>query len=149
MRLRSNLLRTRGRPRHLLGIDLPWERTKTSAAIENPWVFERGGLYYLLYSANDWQGAYGMGYAVSRSPAGPFRKVESKPLLSGRSGLHGPGGGSTVVGPRGMMWLTYHARRQAPGYRNWRHRTLHIDPLLVNHGRLALQGPSVSSRIRP
>ena len=116
MKLSANLLRARGRPRRLIGIDQPWEGSRRYAIVENPWVVKRGGLFYLLYSGNHWRRDYGMGYAVSRSPLGPFVKPEREPFLRSRRGIFGPGGGSAVVGPRGALWLVYAARRQGVGF---------------------------------
>jgi beta-xylosidase len=149
MRLSRNLLHARARPRRLLGIDQPWESSRRYAAVENPFVFKRGPRFYLLYSANDWRRAYGMGYAVSRSPLGPFTKPESRPFLRARRGIFGPGGGSAVVGPRGQLWLVYHARRQGVGFVPDRRRSLNIDRLMVGGGRVRVMGPSFGSAVRP
>jgi beta-xylosidase len=149
VRLRRDLLGSATRARRVLDISLPWESSDDYAAIENPWVVRSQGLYYLLYSGNDWNADYAMGYAVSRSPTGPFSKPQKEPLLAGREGLTGPGGGSVVKGPRGRLWLLYHGRRNGSGLPpTWR-RSLNIDPLLLNHGRMAVVGPSLTSRVRP
>jgi len=149
VRLSRNLLRARGAPRRLIGVDQPWESSLTYSIVENPWVVKRGGLYYLLYSGNDWKAAYGMGYATSRSPLGPFVKPESRPFLRARFGLFAPGGGSVVTGPRGKSWLVYHARREGPGYANDRRRSLHLDRLLVRRGRVRITGPTLKSATLP
>jgi len=149
MKLSDDLLRARGRPTPLVGIDHAWERSGEKAAVENPALVIRGGQYYLLYSGGDWQHSYGMGYAVSRSPLGPFVKPESRPFLRGRRGLYGPGGGSAVSGPRGDLWLVYHARRQDFGYPADRRRSLHLDRLLVGGGRVHLEGPTLRSSVAP
>jgi beta-xylosidase len=147
--LRPDLLGPSGPPRRLLNLDQAWERKGAKGTVENPWVLERGGLYYMLYSGGDWQSSYGMGYAVARSPLGPFVKPESRPFLRGRRGLYNPGGGSAITGPRGQLWLAYHARREGAGYANDRRRSLHVDPLEVGDGRVRLQGPSLASAARP
>jgi beta-xylosidase len=149
MRLSANLLHARGRPRHLIGIDQPWEGNRRYAIVENPWMVQRGGLFYLLYSANHWRRNYGMGYAVSRSPLGPFRKPATQPFLKSRRGIFGPGGGSTIVGPRGGLWLVYAARRQGVGFINDRRRSLHIDRLNLGGGKVSITGPSFGSAIHP
>src|SRR4051794_28773646 len=149
MKLSPDLLHARGRPRRLLGIDQGWESSRRYAAVENPFVIKRGRRFYLLYSANDWRRSYGMGYAVSGSPLGPFTKPESQPFLRGRRGIFGPGGGSAVVGPRGRLWLVYHARRQGAGFVPDRRRSLHIDRLMVGGDRVRVTGPSFGSAVRP
>jgi len=149
MPLRRDLLGASASPRRLIGVDQPWESSLTYSIVENPWVVKRGGLYYLLYSGNDWKAAYGMGYATSRSPLGPFVKPESRPFLRARFGLFAPGGGSVVTGPRGKTWLAYHARREGPGYANDRRRSLHLDRLLVSRGTVRVMGPTLKSAVRP
>jgi beta-xylosidase len=104
-----------------------WEAADLSApTVEGPAMIEHDGIYHLLYSGGNWRGAYGMGYATASSPAGPFTKSPSNPILEQTSAVLGPGGGDTpVVGPRGATWLLYHARAgssDAP-------RTLRIDRL--------------------
>lgn len=148
MRLSRDLLRGGGR-RWLIGVDQPWESSPTYSIVENPWVVKRGGLYYLLYSGNDWKAAYGMGYATSRSPLGPFVKPERRPFLRARFGLFAPGGGSVITGPRGKTWLAYHARREGPGYANDRRRSLHLDRLLVRGGQVRVTGPTLRSATAP
>lgn len=148
MRLSRNLLRARGRPRQLIALSQAWEGNRDYAIVENPWVIKRGRLYYLLYSANDWRRAYAMGYAISRSPLGPFVKPGSRPFLKARRGLFAPGGGSAIVGPRGRLWLAYHARRQAPGIVNDGRRSLHLDRLEVGGGR-GTNGPMFESATAP
>ena len=69
----------------------------------------KDGLYYLFYSGNDWRGRYGMGYAVARSPQGPFVKSLSNPILQGSPRLDGPGGGAVFEDEAGGIHLAYHA----------------------------------------
>jgi beta-xylosidase len=146
VRLRDDLLRVVGRRRIVLGVSELWEVGRRSATVENPWLVKRGRRYYLLYSANDWQRKYAMGYAVSSSPLGPFVKG-SRPILERSPEAGGPGGGSVVVGPHGGDWLVYHARRTRRRPPGDRPRLLHIDPISWADGRPEVEGPSaVSSR---
>jgi beta-xylosidase len=103
-----------------------WEAAGVSApTVEGPSMIERGGTYFLLYSGGSYLGAYGMGYATSASPTGPFAKSPSNPILAERTGVLGPGGGDAVVtGPHGGMWMVYHGR--SGSYAG--PRTLRIDP---------------------
>ena len=103
-----------------------WESAGVSApTVEGPtMVFHNGG-YYLLYSGGSWQGAYGMGYATSSSPTGPFTKSPLNPILTPTQTVFSPGGGDTpVVGPHGGTWLVYHGREGSLSAG----RTLRIDP---------------------
>lgn len=54
-------------------------------------------MYYLIYSANHYQNkGYGVGYATSKSPMGPWTKYDKNPLLQGdeSTGLVGTGHGA-------------------------------------------------------
>lgn len=87
------------------------------AFFEAPWVFKRGGTYYLAYdwklagtqwTPSNYQAA--VGYATSSSPTGPW-KFEGV-VLSGTS--------STTVHPSiiqhgGEWWITYHTRDAETG----------------------------------
>ena len=88
-----------------------WEAANTNTPIvENPTMVKHNGLYYLLYSGGGWRGAYGMGYATSTSPAGPFTKAAPQ-ILAETTDVKSPGGGDTpVVGPNGGTWIAYHGR---------------------------------------
>jgi beta-xylosidase len=145
--LSRSLLRTEGPRRLILGVSQPWETRPGYQTVENPFVLHYGGLYYLLYSANDWRTAeYAMGYAVSSSPLGPFVKAGG-PLVSKAPGVTGPGGGSVVIGPSGGHWLVYHARRT--GFEHSGERTLHIDPLIVGNGAISTSGPTPGLALLP
>src|SRR5438270_151830 len=76
----------------LVGVTQAWVRLG-HGTVEGPSVFAWGSRFVLLYSGGDWREQYGMGYAISASPLGPFVK-STTPLLSGGAGLAGPGGGS-------------------------------------------------------
>lgn len=62
-----------------------WENTENTKwpVTEGPTVFKRGKYYYMIYSANDFRSKdYAVGYATSLSPAGPWTKYESNPVIS-------------------------------------------------------------------
>jgi beta-xylosidase len=105
-----------------------WEAAGGVSAptVEGPAMALHNGTYYLFYSGGNWQGAYGMGYATSSSPTGPFTKNPTNPILAQTATVFSPGGGDRIVtGPRGGLWLVYAGRSKpspAP-------RTLRIDPL--------------------
>jgi beta-xylosidase len=72
-----------------------WEDTQSVdwTVVEGPTVVKKAGLYYLFYSANDFRNIdYAVGYAVSESPYGPWRKGENNPIIS-RHLLDKPGTG--------------------------------------------------------
>jgi hypothetical protein len=88
-----------------------WEAANVATpTVENPTMVRHNGLYYLLYSGGGWRGAYGMGYATSNSPTGPFTKAATQ-ILAETDDVKSPGGGDTpVVGPNGGTWMLYHGR---------------------------------------
>jgi beta-xylosidase len=99
-------------------------------------MVKHGGTYYLLYSGGSWRGAYGMGYATSDSPTGPFVKAGSQ-VLSETTEVDGPGGGDVpVVGPAGATWLAYHGRTSS----GQEPRLLRLDRLTWSSGN---GGPDV------
>jgi beta-xylosidase len=84
---------------------------------EGPTVFARAGIYYLIYSANNWQGAkYGVGYAVATSPLGPWRKYAGNPILSHSSsvGMYSTGHGCVAFSPDGSEMFYVHHGRPTP-----------------------------------
>ncbi|MBF4470357.1 glycoside hydrolase family 43 protein [Flavobacterium sp. HJJ] len=64
---------------------LPWENTQNASwpVTEGPTVIKHNGLYYMLYSANDFRNPdYAVGYATSKSPLGPWEKSKDSPIIS-------------------------------------------------------------------
>jgi len=64
---------------------LPWENTQNTdwPVTEGPTVLKYDGLYYLIYSANDFRNPdYAVGYATSKSPLGPWEKSTDSPIIS-------------------------------------------------------------------
>ena len=147
MPLSSDLTRVIGPRKVVLGVTEPWERRRGYETVENPYVFESGGRYYILYSGNDWRSPdYAMGYAVGPTPVGPFVKA-GPPVMAGTDAVRGPGGGSLVEGPGGGLWMAYHARRRGVG--DPRRRSLHLDPVALMAGELFTPGPSRAQPLTP
>lgn len=64
---------------------LPWENTENTnwPVTEGPTVVKHNGLYYLIYTANDFRSIdYAVGYATSKSPMGPWEKSKNSPIIS-------------------------------------------------------------------
>lgn len=118
-----------------------WEQAPWGPVVEGPWMLYRGGTYFLFYSGGAWTGRYGMGYASSSSPLGPFVKARSNPLLTDSASVRSVGGGSLVTGPSGGTWVVYHGRSgsySAP-------RLMRIDRVRWGlHGRPSIDGPTVT-----
>jgi hypothetical protein len=110
--LASDLLTASGPRRPLFDAESAgWEVGSFGPVVENPWPVKSGSTYVLLYSGGAYTGAYGMGYATSDSPTGPFVKSAGNPILAEAAGVLSPGGGMLATGPRGGSWLVYHGRR--------------------------------------
>jgi len=72
-----------------------WENTAQAPwpVAEGPTVMKKNGLYYLIYSANDFRNPdYAVGYAVSDHPLGPWKKFGGNPILHQKD-LNWPGTG--------------------------------------------------------
>jgi arabinan endo-1,5-alpha-L-arabinosidase len=115
--------------------------------IEAPWVVERDGFFYLMYSGDaccEPDPHYAVMVARSRSPLGPFEKY-GEPILAANPSFLGPGHNATIEDASGRTWIVYHAfdRNDLTGRRG-----LYLDPIdwvngwpQINAGR----GPSTSS----
>lgn len=75
----------------------PWENTAkaTWPVTEGPSVLKHNGIYYLVYTANDFRNPdYAVGYATSNSPLGPWKKYEGNPIIQKNLvGINGTGHG--------------------------------------------------------
>jgi beta-xylosidase len=116
-----------------------WEVGSFGPVVENPWTIRSGSTYLMFYSGGAYTRAYGMGYATSDSPTGPFVKSAGNPVLAQAAGVLSPGGGMPATGPKGGAWLVYHGRRGS--YAN--PRELRIDRLRFPSGStVAVDGPT-------
>ena len=93
----------------LLMAEEPWE-THMGKVAEGPFILQHGGKYYLTYSANDYQSPlYAIGYAVSDTPLGTYRKYAGNPILVGHGAIVGTGHHSFTTTPDGKELLcVYH-----------------------------------------
>ncbi len=89
-----------------------WENTaKTNWPVtEGPTVVKKEGLYYLLYSANDFRNPdYAVGYATSKSPFGPWKKSDKNPIISRNLlKINGTGHGDLFTDKKGNMHYVFH-----------------------------------------
>ena len=102
-----------------------WEAAAAPApTVEGPSMELHNGTYYLFYSGGSYTHAYGMGYASSSSPTGPFTESASNPFFASAADAFSVGGGDRLVtGPHGGLWMVYAARASSTAQ-----RTLWIDP---------------------
>ena len=88
--------------------------------IEAAYVFKRQGVYYLMYSAGNYNApadssyAYRVEYATADSPLGPFVRAENNPILASNASLEiaSPGHNSVLHLPGTDDWyIVYHSHR--------------------------------------
>lgn len=91
---------------------LPWENTENTAwpVTEGPTVLRYNGLYYLIYSANDFRNPdYAVGYATSKSPLGPWEKSKNSPIISRKNvNQNGIGHGDVFWDQNKKMYYVLH-----------------------------------------
>lgn len=111
---------------------------------EGSFLFKDNDTYYIMYSANSYQGAYyAVGYATSKSPLGPFVKADNNPVLqenvSKGGTVMGTGHNMVLTMPDGERYCVYHARLSSnPG-----ERVVMIDKLdITATGHLEVAGPT-------
>lgn len=130
-----------------------WEsRSVTSGEVNRRWtegsyIFKHDGLYYMMYSANSFEGAhYAVGYATAKNPLGPFKKAENNPVLqenvSKGGTVMGTGHNMLITMPDGKMYTVYHARMQADPSK----RVVFMDQVTIQDGKLKVNGPTTSEQ---
>lgn len=109
--LDETLTRVISEPTLIARPEQEWEKiTGDCRWNEGPFVIKQDGYYYLTYSSGFYASpTYSMGYAVSRSPLGPFVKASENPILHSVDGaLSGPGHNSVVEGNDGEKYCVFH-----------------------------------------
>jgi beta-xylosidase len=131
-----------------------WEsRSVTAGEVNRRWtegsfIFKKDSTYYMMYSSNYYGGRYyAVGYAVARSPLGPFLKAGNNPVLEKnveKGGVvTGTGHNSVTVAPDGRTLLcVYHGRTTKTG----NDRVVFIDRMeILDDGRLIVHGPTTAA----
>ncbi len=89
-----------------------WENTAGSewTVSEGPSIIKHKGWYYFIYSANDFRNRdYAVGYAVAKSPLGPWTKSDSNPIFDrGDAKNNGTGHGDYFVDGKGKLQYVLH-----------------------------------------
>lgn len=95
--------------REILRAQLPWE-TVLGSVTEGPFMLKKDGLYYLMYTANDFRCKdYAVGYALSSSPLDGFTKHENNPILIKNGPIMGTGHNSVTASRDGReLFIVYH-----------------------------------------
>ena len=103
-------------PNCLIQAEAPWE-TLDCLIAEGPFVLKHKNLYYLTYSCNHTRCVdYAVGYAVSRSPLGPFEKYKGNPILKRSENLLGVGHHSFFRDKNGALGCAYHCHNINSSY---------------------------------
>ncbi len=135
-----------------------WEsRSVTSKEVNRRWtegsfIFQRGGTYYMMYSANYFGGKnYAVGYATSNNPLGPFVKAANNPVLQKNTEqggiVTGTGHNSVTTSPDGKeLYCVYHGRTSQTG----NERVVFIDRMHISkNGVLTIAGPTTTPQPVP
>ncbi|MFC4097307.1 glycoside hydrolase family 43 protein [Euzebyella saccharophila] len=92
--------------------ELPWENTWDSEwpVTEGPTILRRKGIYYMIYSANDFRNPdYAVGYATSNHPLGPWTKSKNGPFITKEIlGINGTGHGDVLEHEDGSLYYVLH-----------------------------------------
>jgi beta-xylosidase len=99
--------------------------------VEGPFMFERRGKYYFMWSEGGWTGPdYSVAYAVADSPLGPFKRV-AKILQQDPAVATGAGHHSVIQVPNSeTYYIVYH--RRPLGDRAANHRVTCIEKMEFN-----------------
>jgi len=100
--------------------------------VEGPFMIKRDGTYYFMWSEGSWENeSYGVAYAKSSSPTGPFVRA-GKILSTNPSVANGPGHHSVVQIPGSDDWyIVYH--RHPRGTTGANQRVMAIDRMVFNN----------------
>lgn len=97
------------------GVSQAWEDSNLqpyahAKVTEGPYILKHNGIYYLVYSANHFENPnYGIGYATSSSPVGPWTKYDGNPIIAGNDGIKGTGHCAFFTGLEGKLNVVYHS----------------------------------------
>lgn len=135
--LDETLTKTVSQPTLIVHPEQDWEKvTGDCRWNEGPFVIKQDGLYYLMYSSGFYASStYSTGYAVSKSPLGPFVKATENPILKSVKGqLSGPGHNSVVTDENGKMYCVFHEHtfEDKPS----ENRRMCICPMRIENGRI-------------
>jgi beta-xylosidase len=90
-----------------------WENRR-GRVTEGPFVIKHNGVYYLTYSANDYQSQdYGIGVATSTDIMGEWKKSDKNPILQKPEGLVGSGHHCFFKDKDGKWQVAFHAHKSS------------------------------------
>jgi beta-xylosidase len=123
-----------------------WERVQAKVA-EGPSVVKRNGVYYLLYSANDYQSQdYGVGYATANSLTDSWTKATENPILhKPDTELVGTGHGALFEDSEGNLRYVFHAHHNRTTIHP---RKMYITGLAIdNNGKMSMDKSNIISPV--
>ncbi|NDV78133.1 glycoside hydrolase family 43 protein [Dysgonomonas sp. 511] len=125
--------------------DTPWE-TDLGKVAEGPSVVKKDGLYYLIYSANDYHSQnYGVGFATSASPLGDWIKSDKNPILAKPgNGLVGTGHGAIFRDKKGKGKYVFHAHFSREEVQP---RLMHTIDIEIGKGEVKVDKESIVSAV--
>ena len=131
-----------------------WEKRTDDnpGTTEGPYILKNKGLYYLIYSGNDYAtDKYALGYAVAESPLGPYTKYEGNPVFRSSSDMHGPGHNSFIKTENGDIYNVYHywPETAGVGYRITGMNLVRFAPTESGVDRLEFYPASLAPQKRP
>ena len=143
--------------KHCIGQEQDWEKSKhyPGKVNEGAFMIKHKGWYYLTYSANHFRSNdYGVGYALSNSPTGPWKKYENNPILQSNAQVHGAGHHCLVKAPNDDQWfIVYHTHCSLDRVQP---RKLAIDRLFIAPASnendpdiLVVKGPTITPQPLP
>src|SRR5262249_44455071 len=94
-----------------------WEMV-SGHVTEGPFMLKHKGTYYLMYSVTGAASPnYGIGYATSKSPLGPFKKSAGNPIVHRGEGTAGQASsGTRTSDARGQETRAQHEPIYGPGH---------------------------------
>ncbi len=112
---------------------------------EGSFSFKLGNEYYIMYSANSYEGRYySVGYAKSDSPLGVFTKSDKNPILKENGSKGGKvlstGHNMVLKLPDGSLCCVYHGRMAD----NPKERVVFIDKMKIRNGEIKVLGPTTT-----
>ena len=93
----------------LLTVTEEWEYAR-ACVVECGFIVKHNGLYYLLYAGGNYNSTYGVGYAYSENPLGPYTKYTCNPILTSNDQSFGVGAASVFPSADGTEHLFVYLR---------------------------------------
>jgi beta-xylosidase len=138
-----------GTAKECIVANLPWENTANSSwpVAEGPTVIKHKGVYYLIYTANDFRNPdYAVGYATSTSPLGPWTKFEGNPIISkNKIGVNGTGHGDLFIDNQKNMRYVFHTHYSDKEVAPRRTALINLDFVQDKNSKIDLLVPEINS----